>query len=115
MKLLKSAAVNIRSFKDYRSYNVSLQFYFILKNARNSVNMPNVCVREKQLFAPGTGVFFNETSEQNLSRYLYLYQDFLTLPNVYVQNAENVQILHRYHRITSILCVQVAGLILNMS
>ena len=38
-----------------------------------------------------------------------------TLPNQYLQNAENVQILHRYHKITGILCKQFAGLILNMS
>ena len=38
-----------------------------------------------------------------------------TLPNQYAQNAENVQILHTYHKITGILCLQFAGLTLNMS
>ena len=42
------------------------------------------------------------------------YQNIYTLPNQYFKKAENVQIFHRYHKLRVYLCMQFAGLILNM-
>ena len=36
-------------------------------------------------------------------------------PRISTQKVQNVQILHKYQKITGVLCVHFAGLILNMS